>query len=312
LKKLENMKRRFSKQNIAVNLVLIRKNRKLYLALLPFFSIFFVFTVLPVIIAIYYSFTSYNVIQPPKWIGLDNYINLFVNDPIFIKAVINTFVFAIFTGPIGFLVSLLLAWMINDFRPSVRALLTVFFYAPSISGQLYLIWQLIFSNDSHGFANSFLISSSIINEPINWLTDPKYMMTVVIIVALWMSLGTGFLSFIAGLQGVDKTLYEAGSIDGINNRYQELWFITLPSIKPQLMFAAVMSTTAAFASADIMMNLCGFPSTDYAAHTIVTHLQDYGNIRFEMGYACAIAVILFALMIFINKYVQRALRKVGN
>ena len=288
------------------------RNWKIYLCLAPFFTIFFIFTVLPVLKAIFYSFTYFNIFQEPQWVWLDNYINLLLHDDVFIKAIANTFFFAIITGPFGYLISLLLAWVINDFRPGIRAVLTVIFYAPSISGQLYLIWNLMFSGDSYGFANSLLIRLGILNEPVQWLTDPKYMMMVIILVALWMSLGAGFLSFIAGFQGIDRSLYEAGSIDGIKNRYQELWFITLPTIRPQMMFGAVMSITSSFATADIMINLAGFPSTDYAAHTIVTHLQDYGSIRFEMGYACAIATILFIMMIAINKWVQKLIGKVGQ
>ena len=289
----------------------MRKSWQLYLCLLPFMLVFFTFTVLPVFKAIYYSFNYFNILQPPEFIGLENYKNLLLHDDVFVKAVINTIIFAVITGPVGYMASLLLAWLINDFGKTLRTILVVVFYAPSISGQLYLIWSLIFSGDSQGYANALLTSLGIISEPIQWLTDPKYMMGVIIIVALWMSLGAGFLSFIAGLQGVDRGLYEAGSIDGINNRFQELWYITLPAIRPQLMFGAVMSITSSFASADIMITLAGFPSTDYAAHTIVTHLQDYGTQRFDMGYACAIATILFVVMILINKAVQRLLKGVG-
>ena len=289
----------------------MRKSWQLYLCLLPFMLVFFTFTVLPVFKAIYYSFNYYNILQPPEFVGLENYKNLLLHDDVFVKAIINTIIFAVITGPVGYLASLLLAWLINDFGKVLRTILVVVFYAPSISGQLYLIWTLIFSGDSQGYANSILTELGIISEPIQWLTDPQYMLGIVIVVALWMSLGAGFLSFIAGLQGVDKGLYEAGSIDGIKNRFQELWYITLPAIRPQMMFGAVMSITSSFASADIMMALCGFPSTDYAAHTIVTHLQDYGTQRFDMGYACAIATILFVAMILINKAVQRLLKGVG-
>ena len=289
----------------------MRKSWQLYLCLLPFLLVFFTFTVLPVLKAIFYSFNYFNILQPPEFVGLENYKNLLLHDDVFIKAVINTIVFAVITGPVGYMASLMLAWLINDFGKTMRTILVVVFYAPSISGQLYLIWMLIFSGDSQGYANALLTSLGIISEPIQWLTDPATMMGVVIVVALWMSLGAGFLSFIAGLQGVDKGLYEAGAIDGIKNRFQELWYITLPAIRPQMMFGAVMSITSSFASADIMMTLCGFPSTDYAAHTIVTHLQDYGTLRFDMGYACAIATLLFVVMIVINKAIQRLLKGVG-
>lgn len=290
----------------------MKKSWKLYLCLLPFLSVFFVFTVLPVLRSVWYSFCYYNVLQPAQFIGLDNYKSLLLKDDVFVKAVINTLTFAVFTGPGSYLLSLLLAWMINDFGRTLRTVLVIIFYAPSISGQLFVIWQLIFSGDSLGYANVFLTNLGIIDEPIQWLTDTKYMMPICIIVALWMSLGPGFLSFVAGFQGIDRSLYEAAAIDGINNRYQELWYITLPAIRPQMMFGAVMSITAAFGSATIMQTLCGFPSTDYAAHTIVTHLFDYGSVRFDMGYACTISTILFLIMVLLNRFIQRMLRGVGN
>jgi multiple sugar transport system permease protein len=186
------------------------------------------------------------------------------------------------------------------------------FYAPTISGQVYLIWAIMFSGDAYGYVNAFLMKLGIINAPVRWLTDPTYMMPVLIVVILWMSLGTGFLSFVAGLQGIDKSMYEAGYVDGIKNRWQELWFITLPNMKPMLLFGAVMAITQSFGVGDVTVSLCGFPSTDYAVHTVVTHLMDYGSIRFEMGYAAAIATILFATMILCNKAIQAMLRRVGT
>ncbi len=120
----------------------------------------------------------------------------------------------------------------------------------------------------------------IIDAPILWLVNPTYMLPICMVVILWMSLGTGFLSFVAGLQGVDRSQYEAGYMDGVKNRWQELWYITLPNMKPMLMFGAVMAITQAFGVCDVTMALCGYPSTDYAARTVVTHLFDYGSSRY--------------------------------
>ena len=289
----------------------LKANKSAYLFMTPFMLCFFVFTVIPVLIAIVYSFTYFDIFNPPQFVGVDNYINLFLNDPPFIKALQNTLVLAMITGPISYMLCFIFAWLVNDLPPKVRAVITFICYAPSLSGSALYVWTIIFSSDQYGFLNSILRSMGIINEPIRWLTDPAYIFGVCIVLALWLSLGNSFLTFVAGLQGVDRGLYEAGSIDGINNRFQELWYITLPAIRPQLMFGAVMSITSSFASADIMITLAGFPSTDYAAHTIVTHLQDYGTQRFDMGYACAIATILFVVMILINKAVQRLLKGEG-
>lgn len=289
-----------------------RRHKVSYLFVAPYMILFSVFTVIPVIVSIALSFTSYNMLEPPKWLGTDNYLRLFLTDDIFLIAVKNTFIFAAVTGPVSYIACLLLAWFINELSPKVRAILVVLFYAPSISGNVYLVWQVMFSSDSYGFVNGFLIRMGFIRDPIQWMQDPDYMLPVIILVALWLSLGTSFLVFIAGLQGVDTSLYEAGSIDGIRNRWQELWYITLPVIRPQLMFGAVISVTQSFAVSDITVALAGFPSVQYAAHTVVTHLMDYGSIRFELGYASAIATILFAVMVGTNKGVQRILKKVGE
>lgn len=287
-----------------------KKNRSLYLMVAPFFILFTIFTVVPVLFAVIISFTDYNVIQTPNFVGLSNYISLFLNDPLFLTAIKNTFVMAVITGPCGYLLSFLMAWMLCELNDKLRVILTVILYGPSISGNVFMIWTLIFSSDSTGFANSWLLSSGLINEPILWLQDTKYMMLIIIIVQLWMSFGVGFLSFISGLQGVDSAQLEAGMIDGITNRWQELWYIVLPSMKPVLLFGAVMAITGAFAISGSA--LTGFPSTGYATHSIIDHLTDYGTTKMEMGYASALAVILFLLSIGSNKLIQKFLRKVGT
>ena len=290
----------------------MRRNRVSYFFLAPFFIIFLTFTVIPVVISMGLSFTSFNILETPRWVGWQNYVRLLLADDVFVRAIQNTFLFAAITGPIGYLMALLFAWFINELPPKIRAVMVLVFYAPSISGNIFMIWTVLFSGDAHGYINSVLMRLGIFTEPILWLQDPAYMLGVIMVVVLWMSLGTGFLAFVAGLQSVDKTLYEAGLVDGVKNRWQELWFITLPSMKPMLMFGAVMSITASFAVSDVTMALAGMPSTDYAAHTVVNHLIDFGGIRFEMGYASAIATLLFLTMIGTNKLVQNLLRKVGR
>ena len=290
----------------------IKKNGQLYLMSAPFMLCFFVFTVLPVGIAVYLSFMDYNVLQPAKFVAFNNYTNLLLEDAIFLRAVKNTFILALIIGPFGYAFSFLMAWLINELPRTLRTILTVVFYAPSISGNAYVVFTQLFSGDPYGFINSRLMSWGLISDPILWLKDANYMMGVVVLVSLWMSLGVGFLSFIAGLQGVDRAQYEAGEIDGIRNRWQELWYITLPNMKPQLLFGAVMSITGSLSVADITVALNGFPSTNYATHTIINHLNDYGIIRLEMGYACAIAVLLFFIMLGLNVVIQKWIRKVGT
>lgn len=290
----------------------MKKNKVAYVMIAPFMILFFIFTVFPVLLSIVLSFTDFNLLEMPHFLGLNNYIRLFLDDDIFILACQNTLIFACITGPVSYLLSLLIAWFINELGPKLRSVVTLVFYAPSISGSVYLVWQTLFSSDSYGWVNGTLINLGIIDDAILWFKDADYVMPLCIVVALWTSLGTAFLSFIAGLQNVPRHLYEAGAVDGIKNRWQELWYITLPYMKPQLMFGAVLSITQSFGFGAIVDALCGFPSVEYAAHTIVHHLNDYGGQRYEMGYASAIAVILFVVMVGANLIIKKGLSKIGQ
>lgn len=289
-----------------------KRDQHLYVLIAPYILLFFIFTVLPVAMSMLISLTSFNMLEFPRWVGWANYERLLLEDDIFLIALKNTFVFAVITGPVSYIACFLFAWLINELRPKARAIMTLVFYAPSISGNVYFIWQIMFSGDSYGIVNGFLLRTGFINEPVLWFQDPKYTLIIIMIVQLWLSLGTSFLAFIAGLQSTDKSLFEAGAVDGVRNRWQELWFITLPSMRPQLMFGAVIQITSSLAVADVAMNLAGFPSVQYSAHTIVTHLIDYGTIRFEMGYASAIATVLFAIMLGSNLIIQKLLKRVGE
>ncbi|MCQ2495940.1 MAG: sugar ABC transporter permease [Lachnospiraceae bacterium] len=286
--------------------------KRCYLFLLPYAIIFTAFNIVPLITSIYYSFTYYNILEPAKFNGVQNYINLFLQDDVFLIGIKNTFLIAAITGPVGYILSFVIAWFINELPSWLRAIAVVFFYAPSIAGNIYYIFSIFFRGDTYGIVNGFLIKLGIIQDPIMFLTNPEYMMPIIILVILWMSLGQGFLAFVAGLQGIDRSQYEAGMIDGVKNRWQELWYITLPNMKPMLLFGAVMAITSSFGVCNQTMALCGYPSTDYAARTVVTHLFDYGFSRFEMGYASAIATFLFVVMILCNKAIQSLLRRVGT
>ena len=290
----------------------IRQNWVAYLMVAPYMILFTLFTVVPVVLSIVISFTDFNMLEFPNIVWLKNYVTLFFDDDIFLIAIKNTFIFACIVGPSSYIMSYLVAWFINELPPKIRALVTLVFYAPSISGQVYLIWGTLFSSDSYGWANATLEKLGLIDAPINWFKDEKYVMPLCIVVSLWTSLGTSFLSFIAGLQGIDRALFEAGAVDGVKNRWQELYYITLPSMKPQLMFGAVMSITGAFGFGGIVDALAGFPSVNYCAHTIMHHLSDYGGARYEIGYSSAIAVILFLMMIGANMLVKRLLSKIGT
>lgn len=285
----------------------MKKNSSAYVLALPYFLLFLVFTAIPVIISLPVGFTNFNMAQFPKWTGLSNFYTLFLADDVFLIAIQNTLVFAIITGPLSYILCFLLAWLINEMPGPLKTVFTYIFYAPTLAGNIYATWQLIFSGDSQGPLNSILMNLGIIRGPQQWLTDSRYILMCVIIVQMWMSLGAGFLAIRAGLQGIDKAGYEAGAIEGIKNRFQELIYITVPAMGPQLLFAAVMQITASFTAGDIGRYLTAFPSTDYAAHTLMTHAFDYGSIRFEMGYACAICFFLFVVMLLVNNVIRKAM-----
>ena len=290
----------------------IKKSKTSYLMLAPYLILFTLFTIAPVLVSIGLSFTYFNMLEAPDFVGWANYIKLFLDDDIFMIALKNTLLFAVITGPVSYILCVLFAWIINEFRGKMRAFLTLIFYAPSICGQAYLVWNIILNPGKTGWLNGILIKMGFLDEPLLWMQTEKYVLPVLIVVQLWLSLGTGFLSFIAGLQTVDKSLYEAAAMDGVKNRWQELWYVTLPSMKPQLMFGAVMQITQSFAVADISIQLAGNPSVNYAGATVVTHLLDYSSTRYEMGYASAIATVLFLLMVGTNKFVQKILGRVGE
>lgn len=301
------------RHNFQVAVKKAKRSKMCYAFLAPYAIVFTAFYILPVITSIFFSFTYYNMLESPRFIGIDNYMNLILQDDIFLEGVKNTFMIAVITGPLGYLASFLFAWLINELPRWIRTIAIVVFYAPSIAGgSLLLIFGIFFRGDAYGPVNALLMDMGIIDTPQLWLIDPRYMLAICMVVILWMSLGSGFLAFVAGLQGIDRSQYEAGYVDGVKNRWQELWWITLPNMKPMLMFGAVMTITQSFGVCDVTMQLCGYPSTDYAARTIVTHLYDYGFTRFEMGYASAIATLLFLMMILCNKAIQSMLRRVGT
>jgi multiple sugar transport system permease protein len=285
----------------------IKKHWIGYLFLLPFVIFFTVFVVVPVGYAIGLSFTDYNMMQPAKFVGFNNYKLLFLDDQVFLTAVSNTLTFALITGPIGYLLSFIAAWVINQLK--FKRGFALAFYAPSITSGIAMsyVWLVIFSSDRYGYLNNILTNLGMIDSPILWNTDPNYIMKVIVIISLWMSMGTGFLVFLAGLQNISPSYYEAGAIDGVRNKFQELIYLTLPLMKPQLLFGAINSIVASFGVYDIAVAVAGMPSPNYAGHTIVAHLFDYAFIRFQMGYASAVAVVLFVFTFVLGRIVMKLL-----
>ena len=283
-----------------------------HLILIPFMGTFFLFSILPVLASIVLSFFDYDMLSKPIFVGLENYIRMFTSDSIFFKSLGNTFKFAVIAGPLGYILAFVLAWMINEFAGPIRVFLTFVFYVPSLVGNALFIWQIMFSGDSYAYINNFLISFGLITEPIQWFQDTSYNFTIILIVQLWMSMGISFLANIAGLQNVSVELYEAGAIDGIKTRWHELWYITMPSMKTILLFSAVMQIQGVFSISSIIKSLAGYPSVKNSVDTLVSYIEDVGMTRFEMGYAAALSVFLFIIILFIRYIIGGLLNLVGK
>ncbi len=273
--------------------------------LAPYLLLFSLFIAVPVIIAIGLSFTYFDVINTPSFVGLSNYISLLTQDEIFLKYIIpNTFKYALIVGPGGCILSFILAWLVTQIQVVPRTILTLCLYMPSMVGPLMIqvVWKTVFSGDQRGILNSFLISRGWIDMPINFLLSPDYLMTIIIIVALWQAMGIGFLAMIAGILNVNDELYEAAYVDGMKNRFQEVIYITIPSMKPQMMFGAVMAIVSAFNTGWIGPALSGTnPTPNYSGNLILNHIEDYAYSRYEMGYAAAVSVVLLLMIAFFSK-----------
>lgn len=278
----------------------------------PFLIMFLAFTAIPILSSAVLSFTNFDLVEKIEFTGFSNYIRMFLEDNSFVTVLKNTILFALITGPLGFLLSFVLAWFINEFNPFIRTVLSFMVYAPALVGNAYFIWQVAFSSDSYGYANSILLSLGLITEPIQWLKNTTYVVPIVIIVQLWQSMGVSFLANISGLQNVNGEMYEAGAIDGIRNRWQELWYITLPTMKHMLLFSAVMQISSSFSISAIAIQLAGYPSVDFAVDTIVSYMADVGTVRYEMGYASAMAVVLFVLMGCFRTIINKVLSSTGK
>ena len=280
-----------------------------YTMILPFMIVFFIFTILPILTSVVLSFTNFNMLQMPKFVGWLNYQRLFLDDDTFLIAIKNTLIFVFINGPLSYIAAFMMAWIINEMPKKFRVLMTILFYAPSVSGNVYFIWLFLFSGDSYGLVNGTLMRFGFIKEPILWLQDPRYNLAVIIIVQLWLSLGVSFLAFIAGFQSIDRAQYEAGIMDGIHNRFQELWYITIPNMKEMLLFGAVMQIASTFSVGAITQELSGgYLSVENSTLTIINHLTDFGTVRYEMGYASAISVVLFLMVYGTKKGIFRLLK----
>jgi multiple sugar transport system permease protein len=296
-----------------LNKVLDRMNRPAWF-IVPYWFFFALFIVVPVIAAIGLSFTFFNSIQTPEWIGIRNFIELITLDTVFMRYVLpNTLRFAFIVGPVGYFLSFIVAWMLSHLPKIPRTILAIIFYSPSLTAGIAMaaMWRIIFSGDAQGYLNAILLDWGLIIEPIQFLQSPDMLMTIMIVVSLWSSIGVGFLAMLAGILNVDRTLYEAAYIDGIKNWFQEIIYVTIPAMKPQMIFGAVMAVVGTFQAGAIGVALSGTnPTPNYAGQLIVNHIEDFGFLRYLMGYAAAVSVVLLLMVYGISKLTWKLLGEV--
>jgi multiple sugar transport system permease protein len=289
---------------LMLNRLFDRMNRPAWF-IVPYWFLFAFFIVIPVLAAIALSFTFFNSIQAPTFVGVHNYIELITLDTVFMRYVLpNTLRFAFIVGPVGYALSFIVAWMLSHLPKTPRTILAIIFYSPSLTAGVAMaaMWRIIFSGDAQGYLNAFLLDLGLIVEPIQFLQDPNLLMTIMIVVSLWSSIGVGFLAMLAGILNVDRTLYEAAYIDGIKNWIQEIIYVTIPAMKPQMIFGAVMAVVGTFQAGAIGVALSGTnPTPNYAGQLIVNHIEDFGFIRYMMGYAASVSVILLVMVYAISK-----------
>jgi multiple sugar transport system permease protein len=320
LGKLSNNAASPAKESITLRLKsflkLLWRYRLSYAFIAPFMLCFIAFILVPVILAVLLSFTYFNAIEPPRFIGWQNFQYLLSQDLIFLKhALPNTIKFAVIVGPGGYAAAFLLAWLIAQLPGKARTWYALAMYTPSLTAGIAMgiVWLPLLTGDRIGYLNSFLLKFGFIQEPILWVTNKVYLMNSMMVVTLWSSMGVGFLAMLAGLLGVNRELYEAGRLDGIKSRLQEIWYITIPSMKPQMLFGAVMAIVGTFKAGAIGTELSGqFPTPEYAGTLLITHIQDYGEVRFEMGYASAISVFLLLIMYMSNRFGFRLFGSKGD
>lgn len=282
-----------------------RRFNSSYLFIGPYAIIFFTFVILLIAISIFLSFTYYDTVNPPQFIGLRNYINLFTQDVEFMQyALPNTIKYAIIIGPVGYILSFLLAWILAQLPKRLRNVLAIIIYSPSLTSGVLMsvVWRVIFSGDSRGYLNYLLLNWGLINEPVQFLQSPSWIFGIMVFVGLWGSMGIGFLAMLSGILNNDKEVYEAAYVDGIKNRFQEIIYITIPTMKPQMLFGAIMAMVGTFNASGVATALSGaYPSPQYAGWLIVDHMNDFAFTKFEMGYASALSVVLLLIVLIFNR-----------
>jgi len=263
-----------------------------YLFLTPALLVIAVFLLYPIGAVVYYSFTDYNIVTPPVWVGLRNYQQL-MHDSLFWKALTNSFIYLLVTPTLIFL-SIILAIVVNRKLPGISAFRTLFFI-PVISGSIAvgIAWRLML--DTNGIINSILISLGVFKEPVQWLAEQSYTLPIAMSLTTWLGLGYYMMIFLAGLQNIPEELYDAAVIDGCNT-WQKHLHVSIPGLRPQITFVAIISSLAALQVFNEIYTLTGgLGGVNFSGLTMVFYLWRQAFRLNHAGVASAIAMVLLVI-----------------
>ncbi|HET7169739.1 MAG TPA: sugar ABC transporter permease [Candidatus Limnocylindrales bacterium] len=263
-----------------------------YLFLVPALVLLAIFVFYPIVAVVWYSFTDYDIVRPPVFVGLDNFARL-IDDETFWLALTHSLVYLIVT-PILIVLSILLAIVVNRRLRGIHIYRALYF-VPAVSGSIAigLSWRWLF--DRTGFINSVLQSWGVIDQPIQWLTTPAYVLPIAMLLTIWAGIGYYSVIFLAGLQNIPDELYDAARIDGCTD-LQKHRYVSIPALRPQIVFVAVISSLAALKVFDeiyVLTNRSG--GILDSGTTMVFYLWQQAFQQSNAGYASAIAIVLLAV-----------------
>ena len=277
-----------------------------YTFLVPALALLGIFVVYPIVAVIYYSFTDYDIVRPPVWIGLENYQKL-LGDETFWLALTHSLVYLLVT-PILIFLSIVLAIVVNRRLRGIHIFRALYF-VPAVSGSIAigLAWRWLF--ERNGFINSTLISWGVIHTPVQWLTTPSLVLPIAMLLTIWAGVGYYSVIFLAGLQNISEDLYDAARIDGCND-FQKHLYVSLPGLRPQIVFVGVISSLAALKVFDeiyVLTNASG--GILDSGVTMVFYLWRQAFQQDHAGYASAIAIALLAITLVFSIFNVRILER---
>jgi len=285
----------------------IRKNSAAYYMLLPFFLLFFVFTVLPIAAALPFAFTDFKLPGAPSFAGIENFRDLFSENDLFMSSLKNTLLSLLITGLGGFVLNIFAAWLISPLRGRLKTMFIVIFCLPSFLYGAFAVWGMALGDGMNSPLNSVLMSLGMIKSPVDWLDSSPASILLMQLVRLWGTFGIGFLVTLTGFDEANENreLYDAARIDGLSNRFWHLVFVTVPAAAPRLALMAALQIAAAFSVGSVF-------TTTPANMTLTDYMLTLGAYKLDIGMASAVGVLITAAASLIYFIVRKLLRELNG